>query len=591
MKAQTRPDRGAGSSTLRCALRWLTAAMALTACASPTRESADLILTNGHIYSLRWNDPSVDGVPASGAPYDTATGWHPDASAIAIRDGRILAIGTDSAVLGTRDRNTRLIDLAGGTVFPGFVDAHTHVAELGTSLDRVNLTGIPTEEEAVARIVARAATVPKGEWIIGYGWDEGAWANHYPDKRLISERVPDHPVMMRGLHGFAAWANTLALTKAGITRETPNPVGGEIRKDARGEPTGLLINRAVPLLEQAVPAPSPAQRDAQVMRALHVMADAGFTGVHEAGVPTEVMASLQRLANADSLPLRVYVMLDARDSTLVRQWIAKGRYASPNEMLVVRAVKAYYDGALGSRGAQLLADYSDRPGHRGVSGANYGFDRRLVADAMSAGFQVGIHAIGDAGNRASLDFIDSVMRAAPTARDLRHRIEHAQVVDSADIPRFKALGVIASMEPPHAVEDKTWAEDRLGPARIRFAYAWRTIRKAGGALAFSSDLPGSGWSIFYGLHSAITRSDTTGAPPGGWYPAQRMSPEEAIRGYTSWAAYAGFDEDHAGTLAVGKRADLTALDIDPLHVDPAQLMKGRIMLTVSRGRVEFERPK
>jgi predicted amidohydrolase YtcJ len=226
-----------------------------------------------------------------------------------------------------------------------------------------------------------------------------------------------------------------------------------------------------------------------------------------------------------------------------------------------------------------------------VSGSSYGFDRRLVADAMSVGFQVGIHAIGDAGNRASLDFIDSVMRAAPRARERRHRIEHAQVVDPADIPRFKSLGVIASMEPPHAVEDKTWAEERLGPTRVKSAYAWRTLRRAGASLVFSSDLPGSGWSIFYGLHSAITRSDTSEAPPGGWYPEQRMTAEEAVRGYTSWAAFAGFDEETAGTLAVGKRADISVIDIDPLRVDPAQLMKGRVMLTVSRGRVEFQQTR
>lgn len=570
------------------ALRAFCACLGVAACGT-SRPSADLILTNGHVYTLSWADPSPGGRPAAGAPYDSVNGWHHDATAIAITGGRIVAVGSDSAMATWRGPSTRVFDLAGAAAFPGFVDAHTHVAELGTSLDRVNLTGVPTEAEAVDRIVARAAQVPKGEWIIGYGWDEGAWANHYPDKRLISEKVPDHPVMMRGLHGFAAWANALALEKAAITRDTPNPVGGEIRKDGSGEPTGLLINRAVPLLEQAVPAPNAAQRDAQLLRALHVMADAGYTGVHEAGVPTDVLASLQRLAARDSLPLRVYVMLDARDSALVRQWIARGP-TRQGGMLVVRSIKAYYDGALGSRGAQLLEDYSDRPGHRGVSGSNYGFDRRLVADAMAAGFQVGIHAIGDAGNRASLDFIDSVLQAAPTARQLRHRIEHAQVVAPADQPRFATLGVIASMEPPHAVEDKTWAQDRLGPVRIKSAYAWRTLRLAGARLVFSSDLPGSGWSIFYGLHSAITRQDTTGAPAGGWYPDQRMTPEEAVRGYSSWGAYAGFDEDSAGVLAVGRRADVSVIDVDPMRLtDPAALMRGHVTLTVSRGRVTFQR--
>jgi hypothetical protein len=224
-----------------------------------------------------------------------------------------------------------------------------------------------------------------------------------------------------------------------------------------------------------------------------------------------------------------------------------------------------------------------------VSGGAYGFDQRLVADAMSAGFQVGIHAIGDAGNRATLDFIDSVTRSAPRARGLRHRVEHAQVVSPPDIARFAALGVVASVQPPHAVEDKGWAETRVGAERVGGAYAWRTLRRAGAALVFSSDLPGSDWSPFYGLHSAITRQDTSGTPAGGWYPAQRMTPEEAVRGYTVWSANAGFDERDAGTIAVGKRADLTVLNVDPFRADGPALLRGAVVLTLSRGRVTFQR--
>lgn len=566
--------------------------LAVAGCNGAAREPADLVLHNAHAYTLAWGDPAGDGAPAAGAPFDSGRGWRHDATAVGVRDGRIVYVGSDSGALALRGERTRVIDLAGATLLPGFVDAHTHVAELGQALDRVNLTGIATEAEAVERMVERARTIPKGEWIVGVGWDEGAWANRYPDKRLLTARVPDHPVVMRGLHGFAAWGNALALEKAGITRDTRAPTGGEIRVDANGEPTGLFLNRAVPLLDDAIPAPTESQRDAQVMRALHVMADAGYTGVHEAGVPPDVLASLERLDAADSLPLRVYVMLSGRDSALVRRWIARGPYTSPSGMLVVRAVKAYYDGALGSRGAQLLEDYSDRPGHRGVSGSSYGFDRRVVGDAMAAGFQVGIHAIGDAGNRATLDFIDSVTAAAPTARGLRHRVEHAQVVSPADLPRFASGGIIASMEPPHAVEDKGWAEARLGAARITGAYAWRTLRRSGARLAFSSDLPGSGWSIAYGLHSAITRQDTLGRPPGGWYPEQRMTPEEAVRGYTAWAAYAGFDEEQAGTIAVGTRADFTVLSVDPFRLAaPADLLRNAVQLTVSRGRVTYQRQR
>lgn len=564
-----------------------------TACTTkaPDAAVADLVLHGGHVYTLAWPEPSPSGRPHAKAPWDSATGWRHDATAVAVRNGRIVYVGTDSGALALAGTNTNRIHLAGQTLIPGLVDAHTHVAELGQSLDRVNLTGVATEAEAVARIVERAATTPKGEWILGYGWDEGAWANRYPDKRLLSARVPDHPVILRSLHGFAAWANERALSAAGITRETASPTGGEIRRDATGNPTGLVLNRAVQLLDDAVPLPTPTQRDAQVLRALHVMAASGYTGVHEAGVAPDVMDSFERLASSDSLPLRVYAMLSARDSALIRRWIARGPFTSANGMLTVRAVKAYYDGALGSRGAQMLADYADRPGHRGVSGGAYGFDQRLVADIMSAGFQVGIHAIGDAGNRATLDFIDSVTRATPKARDLRHRVEHAQVVSLPDIARFARGGIIASVQPPHAVEDKAWAETRVGANRMAGAYAWRTLREAGAPLVFSSDLPGSEWSPFYGLHSAITRQDTSGAPPGGWYPAQRMTPEEAVRGYTVWSAYAGFDEQEAGTVAVGKRADFSVLTVDPFRVAGQSLLRGAIVLTVSRGRVTFATPK
>lgn len=545
------------------------------------------MLHHARVYTLDWPEPDVNGRPAASAPWDSVGGWRPDASAIAIRGGRIIYVGSDSGALALAGTATQVVDLANAVLLPGMVDAHTHVAELGAARERINLTGIATEAEAVARVVERAATTPKGEWILGWGWDEGAWADRYPDKRLLSEQVPDHPVLLRGLHGFAAWANEQALVGAGITAETASPIGGEIRRGADGAPSGLFLNRAVELVDRAVPAPGAAQRDSQLVHVLRSMADAGFAGVHEAGTPRDVIASLLRLDAAGALPIRVYALLDGRDSTLLREWSERGPLlAKEGSNLVIRAVKAYYDGALGSRGAQLLGEYSDRPGTRGVSGAAYGFDQRSVAAVMVAGFQVGIHAIGDAGNRSSLDFIDSVGRTSPSARDLRHRIEHAQVVHPLDQPRFSRLGVIASMQPPHAVEDMPWAGARLGAVRVRSAYAWRTLRQSGARLVFSSDLPGSDWNLFYGWHSAIFRRDKAGAPPAGWFPAERMTAEEAVRGYSTWAAYAGFDEEEGGTIAVGRRADLTAVSVDPFRArDGADLLGGAVRLVVVNGMV------
>jgi predicted amidohydrolase YtcJ len=472
------------------------------------------------------------------------------------------------------------------------VDSHTHVFNLGAALDRVSLVGVETEEEAVARVAERAKTVPPGEWIVGHGWDEGAWANRYPDKALLSEAVPDHPVFLASLHGFAGWTNRMALERAGITAATEAPVGGEILKDADGEPTGLFLNRAVPLISEAVPAPSRETLTNQVVAALNRMASDGYVTVHDAGLDTREMSILEELEGTGRLPIRVYAMLSLRDEPLMETWIDRGPDSDARSMLVTRAVKAFYDGALGSRGARLLADYTDRPGHRGVSGDDYGFNEALTERAMQRGFQLANHAIGDAGNREALDILERIFKAYPATADKRHRIEHAQVLHPDDIPRFAELGVIASMEPPHAMEDKAWAEERLGPERIAGAYAWRSLRESGARLTFNADNPGSDHDIFYGLHSAITRQDKEHQPEGGWYSGQAMTADEALRAYTKWSAYAGFRGEETGVIAPGRWADITVMDIDPFVLAeqrPGDLLQGRILMTIVAGKVVFER--
>ncbi len=555
-------------------------------CRSATRlESADTLLVNGRVYTFTWDGPSNDGAPAANTPH-SAEGWKPDAEAIAVRGERIVFAGSSSDAEKYRGPQTRVIDLQGATVIPGLVDSHTHVAGLGEAQSRVDLTDVQTEEEAVARVVAYAAKVPKDEWIVGRGWDEGAWANRYPTMKLLSERVPDHPVVLFGLHSFAVWGNKLAFERAKVTRATQPPVGGEIVKDRSGEPAGILTNRATTLLSSAVPPPTGEQLKAYVLAGLNVMARDGYVAVHEAGADSRLMQAFESLAAEGRLPIRIYAMLSARDADLCKAWLKKG--TKLDGMLTVRSVKAFYDGALGSRGARLLADYSDKPGHRGLSGEQYGFDRALVAEMMKGGFQIAIHAIGDAGNRETLDFIESVIAQKNDVRANRNRIEHAQVVHPGDFKRFAQSEIIASMEPPHCVEDKAWAEARLGPERVKGAYAWRTLRRAGARLIFNSDLTGSDHNIFYGLHAAITRRDKQLQPPNGWYPAERMTPEEAVRGYTTWAAYAAFWEKETGAIAPGRWADLTVMDIDPMNVsvnDPAKLLPGKIRLTMAGGRI------
>ena len=556
-------------------------------CARPM--TADLVLVNGRVYTLSWPDPDPEGRSAPGAPHD-AGGWRPDADTVAVAGTRIVFVGRQSDAPRLAPEGGS-VDLKGATVIPGLVDSHVHLANLGAALERVNLVGVATEADAVARVVERAASVPKGEWIVGWGWDEGAWTNRLPDMRLLSARVPDHPVALHGLHSFAVWGNRLAFERAGITRDSRAPAGGEIKKDANGSPTGVLLNNAAAMLTNALPPPSHSQLRDRVVRALEALAAHGYTTVHEAGADSPTLGVLEELDRTGGLPLAVDSMIAARDTALLDAW--RLRQPTPaGQPLTVRSVKAFYDGAMGSRGALFLEPYTDRPDHHGVGGPEYGFDRTRMAAMMTAGYQVTIHAIGDRANREALDFFEAVLAASPAARATRPRIEHAQVVSPADLSRFAALGVIASMQPSHAVEDMPWAEARVGPERIKGAYAWRSLRRAGARLVLNSDLPGTDYDIFYGLHSAVTRANREGQPAAGWRREEALTIEEAVRGWTSWAAYAGFREQQAGTIAAGRSADLTVMDLDPFQVGetaPARLLGGRIVMTVANGRIVYQK--
>ena len=552
----------------------------LAGCNKPA--PADLLLINAHVYTMTWAEPDHEGRPSAGAPFGDGA-WRPDAEAIAIKGNRVLFVGSRDDAEKFRGDSTTVRDLAGATVLPGLIESHVHLENLGASLERVNLVGVKTEAEAVARVVERATAVAKGEWIIGWGWDEGAWASKYPDLRMLSERVPDHPVLLHGLHTFASWGNRLALEQAGITAQTANPAGGEIRRDQRKQPTGIFLNSATRLVERAIPHAADAQVEARIGSALDALAAAGFVYVQEAGAGAAVMRAIEKMRGASRLPLRLDAMLAAREPELLDEWLKRGPDTDDADRVVVRSVKAFYDGAMGSRGAFFLEDYSDRPGHRGVGGADYGFDAARMAQMAKAGFQLVVHAIGDRANRETLDLFERV------AKGSRPRIEHAQVVNASDLPRFAAIGAIASMQPSHAVEDMPWAETRIGPERIKGAYAWRSLRRAGASLAFNSDLPATDYSIFYGLHSAVTRKDKHGEPAAGWRTEERLTIEEAIRGWTTWAAHAVFQEGKAGTIAVQHRADLTVLDMDPFQTDSARLLEGKVLATIVDGKIIYER--
>ncbi len=554
------------------------------------KQEADLILTNARVYTMQWQEPSIEGELSPEAPNNE--GWRPDAEAIVIKNNLITYVGKTREALNYQSDETRIIDLAGATIIPGLVDSHTHIFGVGAALERVNLIGVLTEEELVERVLQRAKTTPKGSWIIGRGWDEGAWANRYPDKNLLSKLIPDHPVFLSSLHSFAGLVNQKALDIVGVTSNTKVPVGGEIRLGPDGEPNGLFLNRAVPVIRDAIPAPSNKAMKARALAGLNQMAKDGFVAVHDAGLNSSMMLALEQLEAENLLPIKVYAMLSLRDEDLMEKWIGKGPDKDLDSMLVTRSVKAYYDGALGSRGARLLFDYSDQPGHRGISGDGYGFNEKLMSRAMKEGFQVAIHAIGDAGNREAIDILEKIFDEDPFTRSNRHRIEHAQILHPDDMPRLNQLDIIASMEPAHAVEDKTWAEERLGSDRIKGAYAWRSIRRSGARLTFNSDNPGSDHNIFYGLHSAITRQDKSAQPEGGWFKEQSVNIDEAVRAYTSWSAYASFREGLTGVIEEGKWADLSIMNVDPFMISddsPIDLLDGEILMTIVNGIIVYEK--
>lgn len=558
--------------------------------AKDTELISDLILYNAKVYSLDWQEPSLLGTPAQDAPHGV-NGWYSDAQAIVLLKDKIIYVGSSQEALNYKTQSTKVVDLKSAVVIPGLIDSHAHIAELGEILHRVNLIDVASPQEAIDRVLDFSKNTEKGQWIIGQGWDEGAWANNYPTRQMLDQHFPDNPVYLKSLHGFGGWGNTLAFEQAGIDQSTEVPVGGEILKDQNGDLSGIVLNNATKLMNKSIPKTSDIQFQQYVFDGLKQMTKDGFVAIHQAGASTQHMKAFENLRSNNNLPIRVYAMLSARDETLSQTWINKGPYNDPEGWLDVKSVKAYYDGALGSRGARLLEDYTDKPGHKGISGDGYGFNGEIVADFMTAGFQVGVHAIGDAGNRETLDYFKSVFDKHPDSMTNRHRVEHAQIIHPDDITRFSDMSIIASMEPAHAVEDKTWAQDRLGHERIKYAYAWRTLRKAGIPLTFNSDLPGSDHSIFYALHAATTRRDKNIEPIEGWYSEQNMSIEEAIRAYTNWAAYSQFRENDTGILKAGYWGDITVLDIDPFQLgttSPDQLLDGKILMTIVAGKIVYK---
>ena len=564
--------------------------MAGSLCLAQDRVAPDLLLVHGRVVTM---DPHpvmpTAGAPATPASHTAA----PSAQAIAIAGDRVVWVGNDDAAQKLFPSVKNKIDLRGATVLPGIIDAHTHLFELGKSLLRLNLKDVATEEEAVARVRERVRAAPPGEWILGWGWDEGKWAGHYPDNEALSRAAPDNPVYLVGLHSFAGWANKKALAIAGVSAATKDPDNGRIVRDEKsGEPTGILLNRAQGLVESHVPPMSLEQTKKAIELAAKECVRNGLTSVHEARVSAMMIQAYHELLREDRLPLRIYVMLDGADQALVKEWLSRGPEMDSNHRLTIRAFKLFADGALGSRGAALLAPYSDAPQSQGVVTTSQDAIHDLTRRSLEKGFQVCTHAIGDAANRLTLDAYAQALRETPSARDPRLRIEHAQVLAAEDIPRFSQLGVIPSMQPTHCTSDMGWAEKRLGAQRVQGAYAWQSLLKTHVHLPLSSDFPGETLNPFYGIYAAITRQDIEGNPPGGWHAEQRLTLEEALRGYTLEGAYAEFEENQKGSLQAGKLADLIVIDKDITQLEsrPKEILSIHVMKTFVGGRLVFDEP-
>jgi len=510
------------------------------------------------------------------------------ATAVVVTGSGIADVGDDAGAKQLQGPDTQVIDLAGATLLPGFVDSHCHLYGLGASLAQIDAVGTPSAA-AVARLVEEAAKTAgdDGSWLEGRGWDQNDWVKQvYPDRALLDAVSGDHPVLLRRIDGHAAWANSKALEAAGITAETADPVGGQIVRDATGRPTGILIDNAVDLLRGAIPEPDRAEQMRRIELALDHCARFGVTGVHEAGLDWERLGIYSELDAAGKLTLRVYGMFDDMPEVLARAR-SEGPFTSPDGMITARAVKLYADGALGSRGALLLADYADQPGSRGLAVTPPEHLLEVARELGEAGFQICTHAIGDGANRMVLDIYAEALPELGGA-DRRWRIEHAQIVDSADIPRFAELGVIAAMQPTHCTSDMDWVPQRLGPARQAGAYAWKSLLDSGAHLCFGTDFPIERVDPRLGLYAARTRQHTDGTPAGGWQPDGRLDGRTAVELYTAESAYAAFLENASGRIKLGFRADFTVMDGDPSTCNDKDLLDLQVLYTVVDGRVVFD---
>ncbi len=481
---------------------------------------------------------------------------------------------------------SKKIDGHGATLLPGLIDAHGHVQGLGQALSAVDLVGSKTEQEAVQRTRAFAANYPDDKWVVGWGWNQVLWpVQEFPSRKSLDAIVGHKPIVLDRIDGHAYWVNSVALSMAGIARNTPDPDGGQIVRDEQGEATGVLIDNAMDLITKVLPATSDEQIKAYVLRAMHKLASLGVTSAHDAGISAQELRAFQSLRSADEMPIRIYPMLHVLDPAN-DIYLKQGPVIDPDHLLDIRSVKISSDGALGSRGAALFDDYSDMPGHKGLLLLSDEQLEHHIGRAMAAGYQVNTHAIGDLANTKALDNYEHFIQKYK-AGALRHRIEHSQVLRVEDIPRFNAAGIIASIQPTHATSDKNMAGDRLGERRLEGAYVWKSLLDSGAVVVGGSDFPIESPNPFFGLHAAVTRQSHDNQPDGGWMEEQKLSREQALSLFTENAAFAAHQEDYLGRLLPGYYADFILVQDDYFRIPEQDIWKTKVIATYVAGREVF----
>ena len=550
--------------------------LALAAACLPSGPKADFVLRNGKIITL--------------------SAERPVAEALAVTGGLITAVGTTVEVNDFVGKETRILDLAGALAVPGFIDSHAHFMDLGFAELQLDLVGTRSSNE-IARKLKDVAAPPANEdeegeeqeaiWIRGHGWDQNDWKNkEFPTAAILDRVAPEQPVYLTRIDMHVGWANSKAMELAGVDHETADPEGGEIIRDEEGNPTGVFIDLAKDLITNSIPAPSDEDRRKAFQSAQDAALRAGITSVHDAGVGARDIELYRDALTRGDLKLRLYLMLDGSDPELLERFFSHKPETSP--WLTIRSVKLVADGALGSRGAALLEPYVDRPDWRGLTILSEEDVFNIADRALSAGYQLNVHAIGDRANREVLNAFQRAFDDNATVDDPRFRIEHAQILDEIDIRRFAQLGVIASMQGVHATSDMPWVADRLGEERsAEGAYVWQKLLLSGTKIANGTDAPVERISALESLYASITRQDKQGKPEGGWFPDQRMSLEQALRSYTLDAAYAAFQDQDKGSLEAGKLADITVLSKDILTLRPREILDTEVLYTVVGGEVVY----